>query len=95
MSESMTNITAHTLAGQQLPKDWQYQCKAVAASADAAYLDRITNAWRGNLTTSNNSIIANAQLSRGDSRLDGLKLVREEDDFEVWESAGVRVVRKK
>ena len=91
----MTNITAHTLAGQPLPKDWQYKCKYVAVSADAAYLDRITNAWRGNLTTSNNSIIANAQLSRGDSRLDGLRLVREEDDFEVWESAGVRVVRKK
>ena len=95
MSQSMTNITAHTLAGQQLPKDWQYKCKAVEASVDAAYLDRITNAWRGNLTTSNNSIIANAQLSRGDSWLDGLRLVREEDDFEVWESAGVRVVRKK
>jgi len=91
----MRNIQVQPIAGQQLPKDWQHHCKAIAASADAAYLDRITNAWRGNLTTTNTSIIANAQLSRGDSRLDGLKLVQEEDEFEVWESAGVRVVRKK
>ena len=91
----MSNIKINPLQGRKLPGNWQQQAKTIAASADAAYLDRITNAWRGNLTTTNNSIIANAQITRGDSRMDGLKLVQDEDNFEVWESNGVRVVRKK
>ena len=95
MNKPMRNIQVQTMAGQQLPKDWERNCKAVAASANAAYLDRITNAWRGNLTTTNTSIIANSQLSRGDSRMDDLKLIQDEEEFEVWQSNGIRVVRKK
>ena len=91
----MRNIQIQNHGGQHLPRGWQQQAKANAASADAAYMQRITNAWRGNLTTTNNSIVANAQLSRGDSRMDGLKLVQDEEEFEVWESNGIRVVRKK
>lgn len=91
----MRNIQVQPMAGRQLSKDWQRHCKAVAASANEAYLDRITNAWRANLTTTNNGIIANAQLCRGDSRMDSLRLVHDEDEFEVWTSNGIRVVRKK
>ena len=91
----MSNIKINPLQGRKLPGNWQQQAKTIAASADTAYMECITNAWRGNLTTTNTSIIANSQLSRGDSRIDGLKLVQDEEDFEVWESNGIRVVRKK
>ena len=61
-----------------------------------SYLDRLTNAWRGNLTTKNESIVASAQLGRRDSsRMDALVLVEETDEFEVWEANGTRVIKKK
>ena len=93
---SNRNITPHTLAGVPLPSGWKEQAKINAASADKAYLDRLTNAWRGNLTTKNESIVASAQLGRRDSsRMDALVLVEETDEFEVWEANGARVIKKK
>lgn len=47
----MTNAPRFSVqppAGRQLPPDWQRNAKANGAAADAAYLERLQNAWRGN-----------------------------------------------
>lgn len=40
-------ISSNCPQGQKLPADWQRQAKANAAQAEAAYLDRLQNAWKG------------------------------------------------
>ena len=80
-------------AGRQLPSDWARNAAERRRQADSHYLNRLENAWRGDLTSTNTGATYGARL-RSD-RLDGLVLTEDNSDEEIWESAGIRVVRKK
>ena len=41
------NVTPNCLQGQQLPANWRQLAPGAARQAEAAYLDRLQNAWRG------------------------------------------------
>lgn len=88
------NISVHTMAGRELPRDWRAQAANNRASFDEELRHRLENKWRTSLTTTNDSPIIGARL-RQDSRMDGLRLVVDDDEQEVWQAAGVRVIRRK
>lgn len=89
------NISVPPSAGQSLPSDWRYKAPERKREAESAYLDRLQNAWRGNLTSTNTGATYGARL-RSDSRMDGLTKVRDDDEMQIWESTdGVRVVKRK
>jgi hypothetical protein len=49
-----TNPIAATvlpLQGQQLPSDWKRNAPSIGAMADAAYQEKIENAWRQPMST--------------------------------------------
>jgi hypothetical protein len=89
------NVTVHTMAGRSLPRDWQAQAANNAISFDEELRHRLENRWRAPLTTTNNSPIIGARLSRQDSRMDALRLVKDDEQEEVWQAPGVRVIRRK
>jgi len=41
------NVTPNCLQGRKLPDNWRQLAPGAAKEADAAYLDRLQNAWRG------------------------------------------------
>ena len=80
--------------GQQMPAGWQSQSAARKAAAEAAYLNKLQNAWKAPLTKSNDSDIFNARLTK-DSRTDSLRMVVDNEEEEVWQDAGATVrIRK-
>lgn len=89
------NISVQPGAGRQLPRDWQAKAANNRASFDDHLRQKLENQWRQPLTTTNDSTIINARLSRSDSRLDALRLVVNDEQEEVWQAPGVRVIRKK
>ncbi len=106
----MSNISIHAHQGQPLPSDWKAQAPATARAAEAAYLTRMENAWRGPLYGSREGITArdarltNDSASRSDSgsqatvRMDGtMRLVGRQDDWEIWRDSttGATVWKRK
>ena len=91
------NITAHCLQGRKLPENWRQLAPGAAAAAEAAYLDKLQNAWKqaGNNAQQHLPPMVAARLtvdaaepahSGHKSRLDG-QLVLERTDangFEEW-----------
>ena len=47
----MLNGTPHVPQGQQLPPNWRADAPARAQAAEAAYLERLQNAWKAPKTT--------------------------------------------
>jgi hypothetical protein len=95
----MSNISIHSAQGKPLPSDWKAQAPARARAAEAAYLDRTENAWRGPLNGSREGVTArDARLTsdaahhRADSgaqasiRMDGaMELIDSRaDGWEQW-----------
>lgn len=92
----MRNVQAHAVQGQQLPRDWRIQASLRAHQASSDYMQRLQNAWKGPLTTENNSELMKARLRpTSDARCDALRLVVDDDAEEVWEAPGVTVRKKK
>ena len=80
--------------GQQMPSDWKAHSAARKAAAEAAYLNKLQNAWKSPLTKSNDSDIFNARLT-SDSRNDSLRMVVDNEEEQVWQEAGATVrIRK-
>ena len=68
------NGTTPPIAGRPLPADWQRQARAKALQAEAAYLDRLENAWkqplrqsREGITARDARLCADSASHRGDS----------------------------
>jgi hypothetical protein len=93
----MSNISIHSAQGKPLPSDWKAQAPAKAKAAEADYLARVENAWRGPLNGSREGITARAarltndSAARADSgpqstvRMDGtMRLVGRQDAWEIW-----------
>jgi len=89
------NISVQPGAGRQLPRDWLAQAVNNRASFDEELRHKLENKWRQPLTTTNNFPTINARLGRSDSRMDALRLVVDDDQEEIWQAPGVRVIRKK
>lgn len=85
------NISVQPQAGRQMPADWARNAPQRKAQAESDYLHRLENAWR---SSGNNNSISDARLTY-DSRVDGLLKIEDDDEREVWASAGIRVIRKK
>jgi hypothetical protein len=95
----MRNISIHAAAGQQLPNNWKAQAPPRARAAEADYLDRIENAWRGPLNGSREGVTARSARLTNDSaradsgpqptvRMDGaMRLVGRQDDWEIWKDS--------
>ena len=96
----MSNISIHSAQGKPLPSDWKAQAPAKARAAEAAYLDRLENAWRGPLNGSREGLTARAArltndaAARADSghhgavRMDGtMRLVGRQDSWEIWKDS--------
>jgi hypothetical protein len=98
----MSNISIHSAQGKPLPSDWKAQAPAKARAAEAAYLDRVENAWRGPLNGSREGITARAARLTNDSahhradsgpqasiRMDGaMELIDSRaDGWEQWRNA--------
>jgi hypothetical protein len=101
-SAEMKNITVNAQAGRQLPADWKAQAPAKAKAAEAAYLDRVENAWRSplngsreGLTSRDARLTTDAAHHRSDSghhaavRMDGaMELIDSRaDGWEQWRNA--------
>ena len=92
----MANFSVHAHQGRQLPTNWKAQASATARAAEADYLRRMENAWRGPLNGSREGITArDARLhndsARADSgpqpttRMDGaMQMVARQDGWEIW-----------
>jgi hypothetical protein len=104
----MSNISVHNPQGKQLPSNWRAQAPATARAAEADYLARMENAWRGPLNGSREGVTArDARLTtdsaRADSgpstvRMDGrMQLVGRQDDWEIWRDSttGATVWKRK
>jgi hypothetical protein len=64
------NITPQALAGRQLLPGWEQRAHEVGKAADAAYLDRLQNAWKTPLGNQGNTIQqARLQNPRQDSAI--------------------------
>lgn len=85
------HIAIQPQAGRPLPPDWQRQAAQRKSQAEADYLVRLENAWRN---TGSSNPLTDARLTR-DSRVDGLLKIEDDEEREVWASAGIRVIRKK
>ena len=96
----MKNITVNAQAGRQLPDDWKAQAPAKARAAEADYLARMENAWRGPLNGSREGLTARAARLTNDSaarvdsgpqpsvRMDGvMRLVGRQDSWEIWKDS--------
>ena len=59
------NITPHCLQGRKLPENWRQLAPGAAKQAEAAYLDKIQNAWRnaGNNAQQNQPPMRSARLT--------------------------------
>ena len=106
----MSNISIHVHQGKPLPPNWRAQAATSARAAEADYLARMENAWRGPLnglregTTARDARLHNDSVSRRDSgpqstvRMDGLmKIVGHQDDgWEIWKDplSGTTVLRR-
>ena len=91
------NITPHCLQGRKLPENWRQLAPGAAAAAEAAYLDKLQNAWKqaGNNAQQHQPAMRAARLtvdaadpahSGHQPRFDG-QLVLERTDangFEEW-----------
>ena len=91
----MMNINVDPIGGRQLPRDWQAQAANNRISFDAQLREKLENQWRKPLTSIGNSSMQAARLGRKDSRLDALRLVVDDDEQEIWNAPGVRVIRRK
>lgn len=93
----MANFSVHAHQGKQLPTNWKAQAPATARAAEAAYLARMENAWRGPLNGSREGITARDARLTNDSaaRVDGgpqattrtdgaMRMVARQDDWEIW-----------
>ena len=91
------NVTPNCLQGQQLPANWRQLAPGAARQAEAAYLDRLQNAWRGagNNAQQHLSPMKAARLTNDaaepahnahQSRFDGRLVLERTDDagFETW-----------
>jgi hypothetical protein len=62
----MTNAPRFSVqppAGRQLPPDWQRNAKANGAAADAAYMERLQNAWKQGHANADPNTMRAARLS--------------------------------
>lgn len=67
MNKPPINGTVPPHQGQPLPRDWKTQAAQRASDANAAYLERLQNAWKGAASpASSSSPIQQARL-RGDA----------------------------
>ena len=104
------NFTSQPPAGRQLPSNWRAIAPAIAADADAAYMHRLQNAWRGrgHETLIQGAMLSNHQQpappapprridSRSDARFDAkMTLVSDNEDEQIWRDFnGATVVIKK
>jgi len=95
------NITPNTAQGVPLNTQWAQQAPLKAKQAADDYLHRLQNAWKGSLTKSNNSETINARLTKdsagisGETRVDSLRLVVDNQEEEVWIGKGVTVRKKR
>ena len=104
------NFSAQPPAGRQLPSNWRAMAPAIAADADADYLHRLQNAWRGrgHETLIQGAMLSNHQQpappapprridSRSDARFDAkMVLVSDNEDEQTWRDFnGATVVIKK
>ena len=92
------NFTPQPPAGRQLPSNWRAIAPTIAADADAAYMHRLQNAWRGrgNETLIQGAMLSNHQQpapaapprridSRSDARFDGtMRLISEDETMQLW-----------
>jgi hypothetical protein len=94
------NFSVDPLAGRRLPNNWAAIASANAVQADADYQHRISNAWRGPLTSQNHSHAQAARLgnqppapaappkrndARSDARFDTkMTLVSDNEDEQIW-----------
>lgn len=85
------NVSVQPMAGRQLPADWMRTAATRKSQAEADYIARIENAWK---VGGSHNAMQDARLTN-DSRIDGLMKVSEDDEEEVWASAGVTVRRRK
>ena len=85
------HISVQPQAGRQLPADWARNAPQRKAQAESDYLHRLENAWRN---TGSSNPLTDARLTH-DSRVDGLLKIEDDEEREVWASAGIRVIRKK
>lgn len=90
----MQNITPHVPRGVPLDQDWKQQAPLRAKQATDDYMHRLQNAWRGSLTKMNDSEVIKARLT-SDSRANGLRMVCDNDEEEVWIGDGVTVRKRK
>ena len=93
----MANFSVHAHQGKQLPTNWRAQAPATARAAEADYIRRMENAWRGGLSGSREGITArdarltNDSASRVDggpqatTRMDGaMQMVAVQGGWEIW-----------
>lgn len=96
----MINVTPHIPHGQQMPGDWKAHSAARKAAAEAAYLNKLQNAWKSPLNKSNDSDIFNARLTSDsaglscESRTDSLRMVVDNEEERVWIGNGVTIRKK-
>lgn len=88
------NVTPGCPQGHKLPTNWQQLAPGVAKQAEAAYLDRLQNAWRS-APNQPQSAVRSARLTNDAAdpahnahqpRFDGQLVLERTDDagFETW-----------
>jgi hypothetical protein len=96
------NLEIHPLPGKRLPTDWEHQAAVRAAEADQNYTSAIENAWRqplGKQVTNPGRAARLTNDSRSDSRSDrmdsALRLIAEDERWELWQDSHGRTVRRR
>lgn len=96
------NLSVHPVQGVPMPQGWQHQAAARAAAADANYLDRLQNAWRGSqnpraTVPAIQSCRINADsAAQPAARLDSeLVLIGSSEEWETWRDSHGAIVRKR
>lgn len=104
MARNPHNLSVHPAQGRQLPRNWREMATVRAAAAEAAYLDFIQNAWKGQrhpnetIPTIRSCRLVCDSAPQPAARLDSeLRLVgRTDDGFEIWsDSHGTTIRRRK
>jgi len=104
------NFQSQPPAGRPLPSNWAALAPAIAASADDAYMNQLTNAWRQPMQK-HAGLMQNARLehispvpappkrndARSDARFDTkMTLVLDNEDEQIWRDFnGSTIVIKK
>jgi len=105
----MANFQAQPPAGRQLPGNWRAIAPTIAADADAAYMHRLQNAWRGrgHETLIQGAMLSNHQQpappkridSLSDTRFDGhMRLISEDETMQLWrnnDGTTVQIMKRK